>query len=509
MSTHSFVKTGKLLKNYLKSSKSLTILLVILPFLLAYGTATSNMSLLSTPALLHSYIEQNQGNFLLGNIAANTIEGATIWRIRLATAIILSIFNIILVVSHTRKEEDDGKLEILYARPVGAKAPLTAVFIKILGANILGGFMMALGFSIAGFHVSGSIIAGIATMLCGCFFTVMTAVSAQIARNARIARGIALGLVAFFLFWGIVANAIQSETMLLFSPLFWVDYANPFANERLIVFPLALFIVLVLLFATYILNDKRDLGGGFIHERNGKPYASPHFKTPLALAWRLQRGMLIAWVIAYTVMGAVIAFLTPSIENMLSGTNFLPELSAIEGSTGKAILAILSYILSEILVAYVIMTVLRIRDEEASIHADILLSRPVSRIKFAASHILIGFLGSAVAISIFGALTGEFQTTILRIFAIWLIASITVFIYGFWPRLASPISWTVFGLLLVLEFLWEMGIVGKTSFHFSPFSWVYPGVTPSITSILVMIILSIALIRIGLHGFSNRDIVEQ
>ena len=52
---------------------------------------------------------------------------------------------------------------------------------------------------------------------------------------------------------------------------------------------------------------------------------------------------------AYTVIGLVIASLMPNINKMLQGTAFLPGLSAVLGGAGRAFLAILAYILTQVL----------------------------------------------------------------------------------------------------------------------------------------------------------------
>jgi len=84
MKRSQYTATGSLLKNYFRGSVVLTSLLIFLPFLFAYAAAASNMAVLDTPELLADYIRQNQGNALLGVIAADTIEAATVWRIRIA-----------------------------------------------------------------------------------------------------------------------------------------------------------------------------------------------------------------------------------------------------------------------------------------------------------------------------------------------------------------------------------------------------------------------------------------
>ena len=501
--------TGKLLKIYLRSGMVLSLLLILLPFLFSYAAAASNIAVLRTPEQLSTYIAENQGNPLLGFISANTIAGVTVWRIRTSTTMITSILTAVLVINGTRRDEEEGRLELLCAGAVGSKAPLTAVLIKGFGVNLLGGLTMALGFLAAGFPVAGSLTAGMAVGLCNCCFAAAVAIAAQTAPNARLARGFSFGAIVFFLLLQVIANVAGNETLLLFTPFGWCAYARPFAGENALLFLFAVPATALLTAAAYALSDRRDLGGSYIRERGGRTEGSMSFQSPLALAWRIQRGTLLVWLAAYAVMGLVIAALVPGINKMLDGTAFLPELSAALGGAGRAFLAILAYILTQVLAAYTILAFLRVREEESATRAELVLSGAASRIRYAGGHLLIAFAGSALALSLFGLCIGDFVSCIARLPAVWLIASVTVLLYGIAPRAAVPAGWGLFGASLLLEFLWEMKIVGNRVFALSPFSWFYPGVPVSPIPVLVMLLIAAAFAGLGLVCFSKRDLTAQ
>lgn len=509
MKQNGYAATGKLLKLYLQNDRVITLLLVFLPFLFAYAAAVSNQAVLQTPEQLNAYITENQGNAMLGAIAANTIEGVTVWRIRISTAIITSILSTVLIIKHTREDEEQGRLEFLRAGVVSPKAPLTAAFVKGYCANLLGGFAMALGFTAAGFPVAGSFAAGLATALCGCAISAVAAIAAQIAPNARLARGLSFGAIAFFFVWQMIANIAGNEGLLLWTPFGWCAYARPYAGENLLLFLFAFPAVALLTVIAYLLSDRRDMGGSYLRERSGRKYAVKSFKSPLALAWRLQRGMLFVWVAAYAIMGLIIASLVPSINKMLAGTAFLPELSAALGGAGRAFLAILAYILTQILTAYAVMAILRIREEESLTRTEVVLSVAGSRTRYAVGHLLVAFVGSAAALALFGLCTGNFVSCIARLPAVWLVASITVLFYGFAPRVAASVSWSLFGALLLLEFLWEIKVIRNAVFAFSPFAWVYPGVRVTFLPVFIMLLVAAMFVGFGLFFLSKRDIVSE
>lgn len=504
-----YADTSRLLKTYFKGSKVITLLLVILPFLLAYGIAASNNSVLTTPTELQNYIAQNQGNPLLGNIAANTIEAASVWRVRISAAVILAILNVILVISHTRKEEDSGRLELIRAGAIGRFAPLAAVFIKIIGANLLGGIAMMLAFIAVSFPVAGAFAAGMSIALSVCFIAALTAVLAQIAPNARLARGLSFGAIAIFVIINVVANSVDSYSLLMWTPFGWCAYARPYADENWLFFLFAIPINALMIILAFTLMEHRDINSGYLREMKSRSVGRRNFKSPFALSWRLQKGTLFVWLIAYTLMGLVIGSLVPTINEMFAGTTFAPELSAILGGPGRAFLAILSYILTQVVTAFAIMTILRYREEESLIRSEMVLSAPISRINYITGPILISYLGSAAAIVLFGLFTGDFISSISRIPAVWITVSITMLFYGIAPRVAAPIGWGFFGIVLAIEFMWEMRFVGNGVFRLSPFSWVYPGTNVSLLTIILMILVSAVLTGIGLVGFTRRNIVAE
>lgn len=509
MKPNKYFATGSLLKTYLRSNTVLTLLLVFLPFLLAYGAAVSNTAVLKTPVELNKYISENQGNLLLGSIGAASIAAATIWRIRISAAVILGIISVIIAIDTTRRDEDLGKLELLRAGAVGFRSPLVATCVKVFGVNLLGGISMTLGFAAVAFPFAGSLVAGMSTALCSCFFAVCALVAAQLSPNAGDARGLSFGAMAFFVFLLIIANTLKNEFLLLFTPFGWCAYAKPYAGENYLFFLFPVGIIALFTVIAFMLYEKRDMGAGYFREGKARRSAAKSLCNPIALAWRLQRKMLFTWFFAYALMGLVIGSLAPSINEMLAETSFLPELSAIMGGAGSAFLAILSYILTQVVAAYAIMAVMRIREEESLTRTETVLSTPVTRIRYVIPHLVIAFLGSALCIAAFGLCSGEFATTAARIPAMWIVAAIPVLVYGFLPRAAMPCGWAIFGGLLALEFLWEMRFIGNDIFRFTPFANVYPGVAVSSATMLIMTLIAAMLVGIGLWGYSRRDIVAQ
>lgn len=270
------------------------------------------------------------------------------------------------------------------------------------------------------------IAAAMSTALSVCFIAALTAVSAQLAPNARLARGLSFGAIAVFLMLCLLANALHSNRLLLLTPFGWCACARPYAGENWSLFLFAIPVTALLIIAAYALLKHRDMGVGYLREMKGRTAAKNSFRSPFALSWRLQRGTLL-----------------------------------------------------------------------------------VSRISYIAGHLCFAYLGSFAAIALFGLFTGNFLTSISRIPVVWIAASVTTLFFGIAPRMAASAGWGLFGILLALEFMWELRIIGNGVFRLSPFAWVYPGNVPSVSTLVIMILLSAILTEIGLAGFTKRNITAE
>ncbi|KAA2244175.1 ABC transporter permease, partial [Solihabitans fulvus] len=101
----------------------------------------------STPALVALY----------GRIYDPTSLGAlAMLKLSALGAALVAVLGYIVVVRHTRAEEESGRLELLGATVVGRRAPLTAALIVAAGTDLVLGLLTALGQNGAGLPVTGA-----------------------------------------------------------------------------------------------------------------------------------------------------------------------------------------------------------------------------------------------------------------------------------------------------------------------------------------------------------------
>src|SRR5439155_12269800 len=116
------------------------------------------------------------------------------------------------------------------------------------------------------------------------------------------------------------------------SPIGWGQQVRPYATERWWVFVVPLVAILVGTAAAAMLQARRDLGAGLFRPRTGPANAAPTLRSPLALAWRLQRGGLLAWASGFAVLGAVLGSIASNVGSLLDSQSSKDLITKLGGS---------------------------------------------------------------------------------------------------------------------------------------------------------------------------------
>lgn len=465
---------------------------------------------------------------LYGHLLDPTSIGAmTMWRIGVNGAALTGLMSVLTIVRYTRAEEETGRVELLGAGVVGRRAPLTAALLVALVANAVVGVLLAAGMIAAGTGVGGSIALGLAFIGTGWLFSAIAAVCAQLTESARAANGIAIGVLLVSVVIRAAGDSSGSISLLSWlSPAAWPELMRPYAGERwwVVAFPLAT--AAVLLAAAYALVGGRDLGAGLLPARPGPATAAPALRSTLALAWRLQRGVLAAWTLGFVVFGAIFGSLAAGIGDLLRSSSKLVETITSLGGGRHALvdafLAAIMGILGAGAAAYALTAALRLRTEETDQRAEPLLATAASRTAWAWSHVVVAMLGSALLLAVAGAAAGVAHglrthdggqvlrltgAALVQVPAVWVVAGIAVALFGLLPRRVVA-GW---GFLIGFLLLGQLGPVLKLSrwvMDLSPFTHVprVPGGTLTVTPLIALAAAAVVLTAAGFGGFRRRDV---
>jgi ABC-2 type transport system permease protein len=523
-----FVGTGTLLRLALRLDRVRLPVWLFALALMPVATAAQYTKLYPTEESLQivSAVISNKSLVALnGPLFGLSLGGLTAWKIGVTELVLTALMSVLTVVRHTRADEEAGRLELVRATAVGRHAPLTAALLAAGLANCALAILAALGLIGMGLPVAGSVMLGLAIGLTGLTFGAVASVAAQLTNGARSATGIATAVLGAAYLLRAVGDT-GPTWLTWFTPIGWSMRMRAFAQEEWWVASLPVALSAVLIGAAYALAAHRDLGTGLLPERSAQAAAAPALRTPLALAWRLHRGILIGWMIGMAVTGAVLGGAASGISDGLNANQQLTELLARMGGGKDLVDAYLTAVMSItglVAAAYTVQATLRLRAEESGGRLEVLLATQVGRIRWALSHLVFALLGTAAILAVTGAAAGltyglqlhDLATQVPRLLlaalvqvpAAWVLAGLGMALFGIAPRLTA-LTWAT---LVVCVALLELGaLLGLSPWLVgaSPFAHVpkLPGDVLTSTALLWLTGVSAMLVVTGLTGFRSRDL---
>lgn len=464
---------------------------------------------------------------LLGKVATPSIGGLTAWRVGAGMAMVLAVIAVVTVVRHTRTEEGVGRQELARSGAVSRLAPLTAVLVVIAAAMLVLGLLIGLSLSVLGLSTAGAFALGLSLAAVGWVFAGLAAIASEICSTSRTAIGLSVAALALAVLLRMaadgadVAGVDQLAWLEWLTPIGWMHQVLPFTGPRWWAFGLFLAATAVAVGGAYALRARRDLGAGLLPERPGPARAGPGLSGPLGLAWRQNRGLLYAVLGGVAVLGLLMGSVAQGSAQAGQISSFLARLGV--ANYGEALILLLIYLSAEVLAAYAIVSVLRLRTAETDGLASVVLSAPVSRTRWLASQLVVVLLATAAVMLVlglsiglaYGLATGNLAgqlpaalgSALAKVPAVWVLAGVCTLLYGLVPRAAASLSWGALGLILVIEAGWELGQVSDALFAVSPYSWVYPTTgQSSIGTTFALAALAALLGAGGLAALRRRDL---
>jgi ABC-2 type transport system permease protein len=171
---------------------------------------------------------------------------------------------------------------------------------------------------------------------------------------------------------------------------------------------------------------------------------------------------------------------------------------------------------------FAIGSAMRVRSEETSMRADLVLATPVSRWRFAASHLTVACAGSVLMLAVAGlaagltyGLAGGGMQGVPRLFvaalvyapAMWIMVGLAIALDGLVPRWVG-VSWAILMACVVEGLLGAVLGLPRWLSDLSPFERVpqLPAASLTLLPLVVMSAVAAGLTLIGLTGLRRRDL---
>lgn len=478
--------------------------------------------------------------FMTGPIDEASFGGLVTIETLLWWGLAVAFINTLLVVRHTRHNEEIGAQELILSGQTHRMTSLVAVMLAALAINGLLAVGVGLGMQIDGstWGADQAWLYGLAMGAFGLAWAGVAAVVVQLVESGRSANGLLASLIGFsFVVRGIGDFMGRVDASGLHQPA-WISHLSPFgwlqATRPLtepdwlpLVIPVVFWLAAIVL--SLVLLTKRDVGAGLLPSRRGRARASRLLATPLGLTIKLQKNIFTGWLIGVMVMVATIGALVPQMGQIFEGSDSMQQMIEAIGGVGELIPAFMSAMIaiSALMVfAYVLQGLGRLRGEEASGHVEQLLSTRLSRIKWAVWHVctvvvgglsMLVVVGSGMAIFV-NALSdvrvdvGEYVLAALS-YAPILLAFVALYLllFGILPRIAGLVSWLYFGFVAFISWLgpmlgledWVMKLSVMEHFSAPPVEQI------NTNPVIIVSAVSLALIVVGLAVWRQRNLLEK
>ncbi|RZT19558.1 ABC-2 type transport system permease protein [Kribbella sp. VKM Ac-2569] len=528
-----FVGTGTLVRLALRRDRILIPIWIVVFVMTAAGSAKATMDLYTDPKALVDAARTSNASPALVSLYGRIFDESSLGEVSLFKltafgALLVALLGGMLVVRHTRSEEESGRLELLSAGVLGRYAALTSALIVSGATVIVLGLLTALSLMGSGLDTKGSFAFGLMWAAAGLSFAGVAAVTSQVTESARAANG----LTAVVLGMAYVLRAIgdssadgSTQWVSWLSPIGWSQQVRAYAGDRWAVLLVPLVFLAVLIAAATALIGRRDLGAGLVRPRPGPPRAAKSLRSPLALAWRLHRGSLLAWGFAFLLLGLLVGNIASNVDGFVtsdSAKEMVQKLGGVEGIT-DAFLATEMGMVGLLASAFGIQAALRLRSEETALRAEPLLATGVSRAQWLASHVLMALLGTGVLILVAGLGSGissgaslgnvgrqvprMLAAAAVQLPAIWLVTALVVILFGFAPKLVTG-GWALYGVFLLIGQFGEIFNLPQWMINLSPYGHTprLPGGDFSVAPVLWLTAIAAALTITGFATFRRRDI---
>lgn len=472
---------------------------------------------------------------LFNGVIYGVNQGATIMSETLVfTTIFPALMSIFAITRHTRQNEELGRSELVGSTAVGHFASLGAALLVVVSANIALGLFSALGLIAVGLDVAGSFAAGAVMAAVGISFTAITALIAQLAIGARTTNALAGAVLgAAFLVRGVgdamatvAPNGLTASSAwpIWVSPIGWTEKVFPYTENNGWPIVLSIGFFVLLSSAAFAITAHRDLGGGIIATRKGPADAPKQLLGSLGLAWRLQRGSFIGWLVGMVAVAITMGAVGNQITSILDSSQSIE--AAVQQLGGANLVAsyfvLVMNIMGVVVAGFIVQGLLRLRSEEASGRLEMILTTAVGRTRWMVSNSIISVFGVTAIILFTGLATGLTygiishdiphqmieltKLALLQLPGILVVGGVVALAFGLIPRATIAVGWTYLTICLLIMYVGILLKLPTWLIETSPFSHLPTSYSRAeLWPALVLLGIAAALYIAGIASFRRRN----
>ena len=465
----------------------------------------------------------------VGSAAEYTLGAMYAHEMLLFCGLFAMIIAALHVVSHTRKEEELGLTELVRSYQVGRQANSLAVLtetvvVNILLALVIGGTMIAFGVNTI--SAEGSFLFGASIGMAGIIGSVIALVMAQIMPTSSGATGSSLGIVGLlYILRG--GTDVSNVDLSMFNPMGWTYLTYPFTENNWTPMIYAIVFSVIVVIIAFALEGGRDMGSGYLPQREGRATAKKSLLSVPGLFIRLNKGVMISWMISFVIMGAAYGSIYGDMQTFLGSNELMSQMFTLAGfSIEASFTATIMMVMIGLVAILPVAIVNKLFSEETRLHLSQLYSTKVTRTKLYWTSVIMAIVAGVVGILLASvglggtaiAVMGDSSSMNMGDFiaagynflpSVLFFIGLAALALGWAPKLCKTV-YVYLGYSFALNYFGGMLDLPEWFSKTAVQSWIprMPVDKFDAAIFITMTMISIALMVLGYIGYGKRDMVE-
>lgn len=439
------------------------------------------------------------------------------------------IVSILHVVGHTRKEEDLGLTELIRSFPIGRQANSLATMMETILINVVLALFISvvmISFDVDTITIAGSFLFGASVGFAGIIGAVIGLLTSQIMPSSSATTGAALG-ISGMMYVLRAGTDISNVNLSMINPMGWIYLTYPFTENNWLPLIFALTFSVAVLSIAFTLEGRRDMGVGYLPEREGRANAKKSLLSVHGLFTKLNKGVIIAWSISFLLLGAAYGSIYGSMQTFLENNELMKQMFSQSGvSIEASFTSTIMMVMISLVSILPIVVVNKLFTEERRSHLSQLYATKITRAKYYWTSIGLAVFSGGLGILIAAGSLGITAIIVMGdqseldiidfIFAglnylpaVLFFISLAAFALGWIPKIGK----TIYIYLVYSFFINYFGNIldlpewfAKTAIQ----SWIpqMPMAEFEGPVFITITLISLALVILGYLGYKRRDMIE-
>lgn len=444
-------------------------------------------------------------------------------------SLIAMVISVLHVINHTRKEENLGLTELVRSFQIGRQANSLAIMIETILINVFLALFISgvlISFGAETITTEGSLLFGASIGFSGIIGAGIALVLAQVMPTSSSATGSTFGFIGL-LYIMRAGTDISHVDLSMFNPLGWTYLTFPFTDNNWTPFIFALLFLVVVVIIAFTLEGFRDMGSGYLPEREGREFAKRSLLSVRGLLFKINKGVIIGWMIAFIFMGASYGAIYGDMQIFIESNELMKQMFSHSGiSIEESFTGTIMIVMIVLVSILPILIVNKLFAEESRLRFSQLFSTKVTRSQLYWTCIGLAILASSVGILLAaGSLGGtaiavmrEHSTMVLNDFlaagfnylpSVLFVTGLSALTLGWIPRLGKVI-YVYLGYSFSVNYFGAMLDIPEWVVNIAILSWIpqMPVEEFEALTFISLTVISIILMGIGYVGYSKRDMME-